>query len=382
MQKKYYLLAPGPTPIPPNVLGAMAEPIIHHRAPVFVNVLKEVRERLKYLFQTKNEVLMFASTGTGAMEGSVTNTLCKGDKALVVRGGKFGERWAEICEAYGVTPKCIDVVWGDAVDPEIIKEELENDPDIRAVFIQASETSTGVMYPIKEIAEIVRKFDNTIFVVDGISGVGVFELPFDKWGLDVLVGGSQKSLMLPPGLAFSALSDKAWSFVEKSDIPKYYFNFKKELKSLKDNQTAWTSAVSLVMGLNESLKMIQAEGLDNVFKRHARIAEATRAGAKALGLELFAPNSPSNSVTAIKAPDGIDGQKVVKILRDKHNITIAGGQSQAKGKIFRIAHLGYVDTYDIIIVISALEMTLRELGYAVELGKGVQAAAEILEKDI
>ncbi|MBW1678560.1 MAG: alanine--glyoxylate aminotransferase family protein [Deltaproteobacteria bacterium] len=382
MQKKYYLLAPGPTPIPPNVLGAMAEPIIHHRAPVFVNVLEEVRERLKYLFQTKNEVLMFASTGTGAMEGSVTNTLCKGDKALVVRGGKFGERWAEICEAYGVTPKCIDVVWGDAVDPEIIKEELEKDPDIRAVFIQASETSTGVMYPIKEIAEIVRKFDNTIFVVDGISGVGVFELPFDKWGLDGLVGGSQKSLMLPPGLAFSALSDKAWSFVEKSDIPKYYFNFKEELKSLKNNQTAWTSAVSLVMGLNESLKMIQAEGLDNVFKRHARIAEATRAGAKALGLELFAPNSPSNSVTAIKAPDGIDGQKVVKILRDKHNITIAGGQSQAKGKIFRIAHLGYVDTYDIIIVISALEMTLRELGYAVELGKGVQAAAEILEKDI
>ncbi|MCD6353432.1 MAG: alanine--glyoxylate aminotransferase family protein [Proteobacteria bacterium] len=382
MQKKYYLLAPGPTPIPPNVLGAMAEPIIHHRAPVFVKVLEEIRERLKYLFQTKNEVLMFASTGTGAMEGSVTNTLCKGDKALVIRGGKFGERWAEICEAYGVVPKCIDVTWGEAVDPRVIQEELENDPDIRAVFIQASETSTGVVYPIKKIAEIVRKFDNTIFVVDAISGVGVFELPFDKWDIDVLVGGSQKSLMLPPGLAFAALSDKAWSFVERSDIPKYYFNFKKELKSLKDNQTAWTSAVSLVMGLNESLKMIQAEGLDNVFKRHTRLAEATRAGARALGLELFAPNNPSNSVTAIKAPDGIDGQKIVKILRDKHNITIAGGQSQAKGKIFRVAHLGYVDTYDIIIVISALEMTLRELGYEVELGKGVKAAVEILEKDI
>jgi len=382
MQKKYYLLAPGPTPIPPSVLGAMAEPIIHHRAPVFVKVLEEVRERLKYLFQTKNEVLMFASTGTGAMEGSVTNTLSQGDKALVVRGGKFGERWAEICEAYGVVPKCIDVTWGEAVDPKIIQQELETDPAIKAVFIQASETSTGVVYPIKEIAEIVKNYENTIFVVDAISAVGVFELPFDKWGIDVLVGGSQKSLMLPPGLSFAALSDKAWSFVEKSDIPKYYFNFKKELKSLTSNQTAWTSAVSLVMGLNESLKMIQAEGLDNVFQRHTRLAEATRAGAQALGLELFAPDNPSNSVTAIKAPDGIDGQKIVKILRDKHNITIAGGQSQAKGKIFRVAHLGYVDTYDIIMVISALEMTLRELGYDVELGKGVKAAAAILEKDI
>ncbi|MBN2468028.1 MAG: alanine--glyoxylate aminotransferase family protein [Deltaproteobacteria bacterium] len=382
MQKKYYLLAPGPTPIPPNVLAAMAEPIIHHRAPAFVKVLEEVRERLKYLFQTKTEVLMFAATGTGAMEGAVTNTLCKGDKTLVVRGGKFGERWAEICEAYGVVPKNIDVEWGEPVDPQIIADELAKDPAIRAVFVQASETSTGVMHPIKEIADIVKKYDNTIFIVDGISGLGVFELPFDAWGIDVLVGGSQKSLMLPPGLSFAAVSDKAWSFVEKSDIPKYYFNFKKELKNLKDNQTAWTSAVSLVMGLNESLKMIQAEGLDNAFKRHAKLAAATRAGVKAMGLELYAPTSPSDSVTAVKAPAGVDGQKVVKILRDKHNITIAGGQSQAKGKIFRIAHLGYFDTYDIIMVISALEMTLRELGFAVELGKGVQAAAAILEKDI
>lgn len=382
MQKKYYLLAPGPTPVPPKVLAAMSEPIIHHRAPVFVKVLEEVREGLKYLFQTKNEVLIFSSSGTGAMEGAVTNTLCKGDKALVVRGGKFGERWAEICEAFGVQTKCIDVPWGGSVNPNTIKEELERDPGIRAVFTQASETSTGVMHPIKEIAEVVKKYDNTLMIVDAITGIGVFDLPTDQWELDVVVSGSQKALMLPPGLAFAAVSDKAWSFVGKSDLPKYYFNFKQELKKIKDNQTAYTSAVSLIIGLQESLKMIREEGLENVFKRHARLADATRAAVKALGLTLFATGAPSNAVTAIKAPDGIDGQKVVKTLREKHNITIAGGQAQAKGKIFRIAHLGYVDAYDIIVGISALEMALKELGCPVELGKGVKAAAEILAKEM
>src|SRR4030042_5746960 len=381
MQRKYYLLAPGPVPVPPKVLAAMSEPIIHHRAPAFVKVLEEVRGGLKFLFQTKNEVLILASSGTGAMEGAVTNTLCKGDTSLVVRAGKFGERWAEICEAYGVKPICIDVPWGQAVDPKLIAQELEKNPFIRAVFTQASETSTGVMHPIREIAEIVKKYDNTLLVVDAISGIGVFDLPVDKWGLDVVVSGSQKAFMLPPGLAFVTLSDKALSFVEKSDIPKYYFNFKKELKKLvKDNETNFTPAVSLIMGLREALNMIKEDGLEKVFKRHARLADATRAAAKALGLELYAPDSPSNAVTAIKAPAGIDGQKIVKILRDKHNITIAGGQSEAKGKIFRIAHMGYLDAYDIIMVVSALEMTLKELGVSVEMGKGVTAAAEILEK--
>jgi aspartate aminotransferase-like enzyme len=360
----------------------MSEPIIHHRAPAFVKVFREVREGLKYLFQTKNEVLVFASSGTGAMEGSVTNTLCKGDKALVVRGGKFGERWAEICESYGVEVKCIDVPWGHSVGPEVIEKELKRDTEIRAVFIQASETSTGVMYPIKEIAETVKKYDNTLMIVDAITGIGVFDIPTDDWGLDVVIAGSQKALMLPPGLAFAAVSDKAWSFVERSDLPKYYFDFRKELNKIKDNQSAYTPAVSLIMGLNETLKMIKEEGLKNVFRRHTRLAEATRAAVKALGLKLFANGTPSNAVTAIKAPDGIDGQEVVKILREKHNITIAGGQSQVKGKIFRIAHLGYVDAYDIIMVISALEMTLKELGYPVDLGKGVKAAAEILATEM
>lgn len=378
MQKKYLLFAPGPSPIPPNVLLAMAEPIIHHRAPVYIKLLEEVREGLKYLFQTKNEVLIFASSGTGAMEGAVTNTLCAGDKALVVQSGKFGERWANICNAYGIHAKLIHVEWGKAVDPDLIKKALDVEPSLKAVMIQASETSTGVMHPVREIADIVKKHDNTILIVDAITGLGVFDLPTDKWGLDVLVGGSQKALMLPPGLAFAALTDKAWGFVEKATLPRFYFDFKRELKNIKDNQSAWTPAVSLVVGLREVLRMIREEGLENVFARTDRIARATREAMKALGLALFAPDSPSNAVTAIVAPPGVDGQKVVKILREKHNITIAGGQDQAKGKIFRIAHFGYMDTYDIVTVVAAVEMTLKELGYAVELGRGVKAALEVL----
>ncbi len=378
MQKKYLLFAPGPSPIPPNVLLAMAEPIIHHRAPVYVKVLEEVREGLKYVFQTKNEVLVFASSGTGAMEGAVTNTLCPGDKALVVQGGKFGERWANICKAYGIHAKIIHVEWGKAVDPELIRKALEVEPSIKAVMIQASETSTGVMHPVREIAEIIKKHDNTILIVDAITGLGVFDLPTDKWGLDILVGGSQKAMMLPPGLAFAALTDKAWGFVEKATLPRFYFDFKKELKNIKENQSAYTPAVTLVLGLREVLRMIREEGLENVFARTDRIARATREAMKALGLALFAPDSPSNAVTAVVAPPGVDGQKVVRVLREKHNITIAGGQDQAKGKIFRIAHFGYMDTYDIVTVVAAVEMTLKELGYAVELGKGVKAALEVL----
>ena len=378
MQKKYLLFAPGPSPIPPKVLLAMAEPIIHHRAPAYVKVLEEVREGLKYLFQTKNEVLVFASSGTGAMEGAVSNTLCAGDKALVVQGGKFGERWAQICNAYGVHAKIIHVEWGRAVDPDLIRKALEVEPTIKAIFIQASETSTGVKHPVREIAEIVKNYETTILVVDAITGVGVFDLPTDKWNLDIVVGGSQKALMLPPGLSFVVLSDKAWSFVEKSTLPKYYFDFKKELKNIKSNQSAYTPAVSLVVGLREVLRQIKEEGLENVFARTERMARATREAMKALGLQLFAPDSPSNAVTAVIAPAGIDGQKVVKVLREKHNITIAGGQDQAKGKIFRIAHFGYMDTYDIVSVVSAVEMILKELGYVVELGRGVKAALEVL----
>jgi aspartate aminotransferase-like enzyme len=379
MEKKY-LFSPGPTMLPPEVLLKMAEPIMHHREPEFERIFAEVREGLKYLFQTKNEVLIFTSSGTGAMEGAVSNILCKGDRVLVIRGGKFGERWGEICKAYGVEFIPIDVGWGKAVDPKQIQKALESNPSIRAVFTQASETSTGVRHPIREIAETLRKHAETVLVVDAITGIGVFNLPMDEWGIDVLISGSQKALMLPPGLAFAALSDKAWKFVEKSDLPKFYFDFKKELKSAQKNQNSFTPAISLFVGLRESLNLIRKEGLEAVFRRHEKLAQATRAAVKALGLELYAPDSPSNALTAVKVPEGIQGAKLKNLFFEKFGITVAGGQDQAKGKIIRIAHLGYYERLDMVMVISALEMLLKEMGYKFELGAGVKAAEEILMK--
>jgi aspartate aminotransferase-like enzyme len=312
------------------------------------------------------------------MEGAVTNTLSAGDQALVVEGGKFGERFSNICRAYGVQAAVIPVEWGRAVDPAVIEKALREDPSIKAVFTQATETSTGVLHPVKEMAAVVSRCPGTILIVDGISHLGAVELPMDEWKLDVVICGSQKALMLPPGLAFAALSDKAWQFVEKSTLPKFYFDFQRELKNLTKNQSAYTPAISLVVGLAESLRVIRQEGLENIIARHARLAKATRAAMAALGLQLYAPQAYSDAVTAVVAPPGIDGQKVVKILREKHNLTIAGGQDQAKGKIFRLAHMGYIDQSDIIAGIAAVELTLQELGYSFELGKGVRAAMEIL----
>jgi aspartate aminotransferase-like enzyme len=356
----------------------MAGPIMHHREPEFEKIFAEIREGLKYLFQTKNEVLVFSSSGTGAMEGAVSNLLSKGDKAVVVRGGKFGERWGDICKAYGIEFIPVDVEWGRAVDPGKIEQILRSNPSIRAIYTQASETSTGVKHPVKEIAEIVKKYEDTVIVVDAITGIGVFDIPTDAWGLDVVVSGSQKALMLPPGLAFAALSDKAWKLVERSDLPKYYFDFKKELKSTKKNQSSYTPAISLFVGLRETLNMIRKEGLEAVFGRHERLAAATRAAVKALGLELYAPDSPSNALTAVKIPAGIDGLKLQDLFFERFGITVAEGQDRAKGKIIRIAHLGYYDRLDMVMVVSALEMLLKEMGYPFELGKGVKAAEEIL----
>jgi serine---pyruvate transaminase len=378
--KKHHLLAPGPTPIPPEVLQALARPIIHHRTPLYEGILQEVREGLKYLFQTKSEVLIFASSGTGAMEGAVTNTLSAGDKALVVEGGKFGERFSNICRAYGVKAAAISVEWGRAVDPAAVEKALREDPSIKAVFTQATETSTGVLHPVKEIAAVVSRSPETILVVDGISHLGAVELPMDDWKLDGVLCGSQKALMLPPGLAFAALSEKAWQFVERSTLPRFYFDFKRELKNLTKNQSAYTPAISLVVGLAESLRLIRKEGLESIIARHARLARATRAAMTALGLRLYAPQAYSDAVTAVVAPPGIDGQKVVKVLREKHNLTIAGGQDQAKGRIFRLAHMGYFDQSDIIAGIAAVELTLLELGYKFELGAGVKAALEVLSE--
>jgi aspartate aminotransferase-like enzyme len=379
MEKKY-LFSPGPTMLPPGVLLKMAEPIMHHREPEFEKIYAEIREGMKYLFQTKNEVLIFTSSGTGAMEGAVSNLLSQGDKAIVVRGGKFGERWGELCKAYGIEFIPIDVEWGKAVDPKRIKELLESDPSIRAVYTQASETSTGVRHPIQAIADLVKRYEDKAIVVDAITGIGVFNIPTDAWGLDVVISGSQKALMLPPGLSFATLSDKAWKLVEKSTLPKYYFDFKKELKNTKKNQSSYTPAISLYVGLRETLRMIRSEGLEAVFHRHEKLAEATRRAVKALGLELYAPDSPSDAVTAVKIPGGIDGEKLKDLFFKKFGITVAEGQDRAKGKIIRIAHLGYYERLDMVMVISALEMLLKEMGHSFELGTGVKAAEEILMK--
>ncbi|MDL1957181.1 MAG: alanine--glyoxylate aminotransferase family protein [Candidatus Desulfofervidus auxilii] len=374
--KKYYLFTPGPTPVPPETLLAMAVPILHHRSPQFASILAEVKEDLKYVFQTKNDVLIFASTGTGAMEGAVTNTLSSGDTALVVRAGKFGERWAEICEAYGVKTINIDIEWGRCVKIAQIAEALEKHPEIKAVFIQAHETSTGVKFPLKEIGEIIHQKEDTILVVDAISALGAMEIRTDEWYLDVVVAGSQKALMLPPGLAFVCLSDKAWQFVKKAQLPRYYFDFLKERKSLAKNQTAYTAAVSLILGLRENLKRIKEEGLENIIAKHQRFSLAVKKAIEAMGLELFTKENPSEILTAVLAPKGIDAQEIVKRLR-AYGIIIAGGQAKLKGKIFRISHMGYVDEQDLIMVIAALERVLIELGYSLTPGIGVKTMQKI-----
>ncbi|MEK6742723.1 MAG: alanine--glyoxylate aminotransferase family protein [Nitrospirota bacterium] len=378
MQKKY-LLAPGPTPVPPEALLAMAMPIIHHRAPDFLPVLDSAKKGLQWLYQTKNDVLILCSTGTGGMDGAVSNFLSPGDDVLVINGGKFGERWTKICQAYGMKVEEVLVEWGYAAKPEAVEAALKKNPKIKAVFVQANETSTGVYHDVKSIAAVVKKTD-ALFVVDAISALVAHDIRTDEWGIDVMIGGSQKGVMLPPGLAFVSVSDKAWKMADTAKTPKFYFNFKKERENLAKNQTLFTSPVTLIIGLNACIKMLQDEGLENVFKRHDKLARATRAGALALGLKLFPKESPSNALTAIEAPAGVDGQAIYKNLREKYGITGAGGQDKLKGKIFRIAHLGYADTFDAITAIAGIEMVLKGLGHPVKLGTGVGAAQEILMK--
>jgi len=376
--KKTYLLAPGPTPVPETVNLEMAAPMVHHRTPQFSKIFAEAAEDAKYLFQTKQDVIILASTGTGGMESCITNLFSPGDKVLVVNGGKFGERWGKISESYGLEPIWINVDWGQAVDANKVKTILDKDKDIRAILVQASETSTTVCHPIEALSKLTRNRDDILLVVDGITGTGVFPLPMDEWGIDAMITGSQKALELPPGLALVALSEKAWKFADQSKCPHFYFDLKKERKNLANQTSAYTPAVSLVIGLRAVLKSFKEEGLENVHKRHNRLARATRAAAKALGLKMVAPDAPADSATGVFLPDGIDGGKLVKSLRDDFGVTLAGGQDQWKGKVIRIAHLGYVDTFDTIIAISAIEMALKKFGHAVELGKGVAAAQEIL----
>lgn len=376
--KKQHLLAPGPTPIPSEALLAMARPILYHRSPAYEGLFAQVREGLKYLFRTELEVLMFTASGTGAMEASVVNTLSPGDRVLVVIGGKFGERWAELCGAFGVEVIPVEVEWGKALRPEQVASVLEKDPSIKAVFVTHSETSTGVLHDIRAIAEVVKEKE-TLLIVDAITSLGVTEVETDAWGLDIVVAGSQKALMIPPGLAFSAVSKKAWAAVGQSKLTRFYFDFQETKKSQEKNQSPFTPAVSLVAALKEALDLIKAEGLEKVIARHERLSRAARAGVQALGLEPFAER-PSPAVTAVKAPEGIAPKEIVKAMRTKYGITIAGGQGKLKDTIFRIAHLGYADESDVILALSTLERVLFELKYPAKLGEGVRAAQEVFLK--
>ncbi|SRR5713226_1892561 len=373
---KQYLLAPGPTPIPNEVERAMAETMIHHRTPRFSKIFAEAREGLKPLFGTKNDVLILASSGTGAMEAAVANLFSPGEKVLIVNGGKFGERWLQISQAFGLEPVEIKVEWGKAVKVEEIQRKLKLLPDIKGVFVQASETSTTVLHPVKEIAKATK--NGPLLIVDGVTAVGVLPLSMDESGIDVLVTGSQKALMLPPGLGFIALSQRAWERTEKAKLPRFYFDLKLERKNQQKGSSAFTPAVSLIFGLHAALKMIREEGLDRVYARHARLARATRAAATALGLKLLAPESPSLAATGIYLPEGIDGEKLLDYLRDKMGVTLAEGQDQLRGKAIRIAHVGHMGAFDAVVAIAALEMALRKFGFPVKFGQGVAAAQEIL----
>ena len=309
------------------------------------------------------------------MEGAVCNLLSPGDKAITVQGGKFGERWTEICKAYGVEAIAIDVEWGKAVDPEVIEKKLSTGP-IKAVFTTLCETSTGVATDIKAVAEVVKKTE-AVLVVDAISALGAVECKTDEWGIDVVVSGSQKGLMIPPGLAFAAVSPKAWKVIEQNKSPKYYFDFKKSKKSIEKTDTPFTPAISLIIGLNAALKILRQEGLDSVVARHKQMAKAIREAAKALGLELLSPDAASDAVTAVKVAQGIDGGKLVKTMRDEYGVGIAGGQADFKGKIFRIASMGYMNQFDVIVSISCLEIVLSRMGYKFELGAGIKAAQKV-----
>ena len=374
--KKYQLMAPGPTPVPSEVLLAMAQPMIHHRTPQYEAVFVEVRAGLKRLFQTSAEVVPLACSGTGAMEAAVVNTLSAGDRVVVVRAGKFGDRWLEIARAYGLDVIDLAAPFGDSVAAERIGEAMKQHPNVKAVLTQHSESSTGVLHDVRAYAAVVRTSD-AILIVDAVSSLGIADLPMDIWNVDLVVSGSQKGLMLPPGVGFCALNEKAWKKAKTSTLPKYYFNLTEELKSVVKNEAHFTPAVSIVVGLREALRLLEAEGLANVFKRHDRLARATRAGAEALGLELFAKATPSPALTAIMAPKGVDSEKIVAAYSQSHNITIAGGQGEMKGTLFRLGHMGYAAEFDVIVALSALEQVLADLGQPVDFGSSVRAAQKI-----
>ena len=374
---KRYLLTPGPTPVPPDVLLRMSQPLIHHRTPEFSQLFAAVQRGLQWLFQTSHDVLILAASGSGAMEAAITNTCSPGDCVIVVNGGKFGERWLKICTAFGIQSEEIAVEWGQAVTVEAVAQALRRRPEAKAVLMQASETSTTVLHPVQDIAALTRDSE-TLLIVDGITAVGATDIPMDRSGIDVLITGSQKALMLPPGLAFIALSQKAWQHTKRAQLPRFYFDLQKERKEQARHTTAYTPAISLITGLDEVLRQLQAEGLEQVWTRHTMLMTATHAAVRALGLRLLAETHPSPAATGVWLPPSVDGVRLLTYMRDRMGVDIAGGQDHLRGKIARISHIGYAGPFDVITAISSLEMALSRFGVALTLGSGVRAAEAVL----
>jgi aspartate aminotransferase-like enzyme len=377
---KEYLMTAGPTPLPPAVSQVMAEPMLYHRAPAFVEVYARVLSRLKDVFQTANEVQIFTSSGTGALESAVANLVRPGEPALVASCGKFGERWLELCDAYGAETIHWESEWGRKIDPAGLDEQLAANSGVEVVFTTFSETSTGVVNDIRELTEVAHRH-GALIAVDAVSGLGAVPLPQDEWGVDVVVAGSQKALMAPPGLAFASANEAALARAAESPGRRFYFDWARTVSGQRQDppDSPFTPAVGLVRALDVALGMIETEGLDQVYERHALLGRATREAARGLDLELLggAPDERANVVTAMALPESIDGAKVPKLMRDRYGVTIAGGQGKLKGRIARVAHCGYFGAFDIVVTVSALEMTLRELGHDSERGAGVAAAQRV-----
>ncbi|WP_165250256.1 pyridoxal-phosphate-dependent aminotransferase family protein [Paludisphaera soli] len=374
--RKPRLMTPGPAMVPEDVLLELARPVIHHRSDEAKQVIVEVSEGLKEVFQTKNDVMILTSSGTGAMEAAVVNVIPAGGKALVLNAGHFAARWGAICKAYGVNAVMLDTEWGKPVDPDQVAEALKQHPDAVAVLGTLSETSTGTGHPVEAIGRVVAESD-AVYIVDGISGIGAMECRTDEWGVDVLCSGSQKALMLPPGLAFISVSPKAWAKIDAFDAPSYYFNLKAARSKAKEFDTPYTPAHTLILALRAALKRIKAEGIEEVWKRHRIMSEACQAGVQALGLELFSAR-PAEGLTAFRVPEGLKDSQIRGKMAERFGVTTVGGQAKLKGKIVRIGHMGYTDELDVISALAALEMTLAELGYDVEPGRAVTAAQQVL----
>jgi aspartate aminotransferase-like enzyme len=377
VSSKRYLITPGPTPIPPEVAAAAAAPMQHHRSPEFRALLLETLGRLQQVFATENDVVLFTGSGTAAMESAVANMLSPGDRVVVATAGNFGERWVKLIRSYGLEPVVVEQPWGERLDPARIGAAASEE-GTKAVFVTHSETSTGVVHDVEAIAAAVAP-SGAVLVVDAVSSLGGVELATDAWGVDVVVSGSQKALMSPPGLAFASVSEKAWKLAERSQLPRYYLDWRRAADSQVKGDTAFTPAVSIVVALRTALDLILTQGLANVWEHNRRLARATRAGVKGLGLDLYSPDDDSSAmVTALLMPEGVDGQECYTVLRDRHGIVLAGGHGPLRGRIMRIGHMGYMNEFDIVTALAGLEMALAQLGHTPPVPGGGVAAATAL----